>query len=128
MTFKLILMAAAGGAFGSVARFVTVSLAASTFGLGFPFGTVIVNVLGSFLMGVLVELLAIRAAPSDELRVLLGVGFLGGFTTFSAFSLDFTALAARKAYDLAVLYVVGSVLLSLLAIFAGMALVRALSP
>jgi CrcB protein len=128
MTLKLILMVAAGGALGSAARFLTVSLAASTFGLSFPYGTLIVNVMGSFLMGVLVELLAIRSAPSEELRVLLGVGFLGGFTTFSAFSLDFAALAARKAYDLALLYVVGSVLLSLLAIFAGMALVRALSP
>ncbi len=127
MTVKLILLAAIGGALGSAARFITVGLSVSALGLSFPYGTLIVNVLGSLLIGILVELLALQATASEEIRVLLGVGFLGGFTTFSAFSLDFAALFARKAHELALLYATLSVALSLLAVFAGMALVRALS-
>lgn len=123
---KLLLLAAAGGAIGSAARYLTMSYAAKAFGLHFPYGTLIVNVLGCLAMGVLIEVLALKVSASQEMRVFLGVGVLGGFTTFSAFSLDFATLAARKAHDLALLYAASSVVLSLLAIYAGMAVARAL--
>ena len=117
-----VLQVALGGAIGSVARYLTNVAVMRGIGPGFPWGTVIVNVVGSFLMGVLVVWLAekgaLRHAP------LLMTGLLGGFTTFSAFSLDAVTLWERGAVGPALVYVLGSVLVSLAALFAGMALTR----
>jgi CrcB protein len=124
--FKQILLVAAGGATGSVCRHLVGVACVRLFGIGFPWGTVAVNLLGSFAMGVLIELLARRFEMSMELRLLLATGFLGGFTTFSSFSLDAVALVERGAGLLAFAYVSGSVLLGLAALFAGLSLVRAL--
>lgn len=121
---KLILLAAAGGAFGSAARYLVNILSGQLFGLGFPWGTIAVNIAGSFLMGLVVALGALKFSLSNEMRVLIATGFLGGFTTFSAFSMDFALLVERKHYGLAGLYAAGSVTLSILALFAALLLVR----
>jgi len=94
--------------------------AARLFGLGFPAGTLIVNVAGSFLMGVLAGWFAYRTGLPQHSRLFLTTGVLGGFTTFSAFSLDAALLIERHAYGLAAAYVALSVLISVAALFAGM--------
>lgn len=102
-----------------------VNLAASRlFGFGFPFGTLIVNVAGSFMMGVLAGYFAFRMGIPQHLRLFLTTGILGGFTTFSAFSLDAALLIERHAYWLSAAYVAGSVVASLLALFAGLSIFR----
>ncbi|MGF1620451.1 MAG: fluoride efflux transporter CrcB [Rhodomicrobiaceae bacterium] len=121
---KLLLLVAAGGAFGSAARYLVNISAAALFGLAFPWGTMAVNVVGSFLMGLVIAFGAERLSMSEELRALIAVGFLGGFATFSAFSPDFAVLFERKDYGLAGLYLAGSVSLSILALFAGLMVVR----
>lgn len=88
----------------------------------------IVNVTGCFIMGLLIELMARKLDVSLEMRAFLTTGILGGFTTFSAFSLDFALLVERKAYAAAFGYCAASVTLSLVAVFAGLAIVRAISP
>lgn len=106
-----------GGALGAVARFLTVTAAARAFGGGFPWGTLAVNVAGSFLMGVLFVWLEQRGLM--RLAPLLMAGVLGGFTTFSAFSLDVLRLWQGGAVALAGVYMVASVALSVLALVAG---------
>lgn len=120
MTF---LSVALGGAIGASARFAVNLAAARLFGMGFPVGTLCVNVLGSFAMGVLAVLLLDRASP---LAPFLLTGVLGGFTTFSAFSLDTLILWERGQPGLALVYVILSVAASLLAVFAGLALGRSI--
>lgn len=121
---KLVLLAAAGGALGSSARYLATIGAGRLLGMGFPWGTLIVNFAGCFLMGLLIGWGALRGTLSNEARIFLATGVLGGFTTFSAFSADFLLLVERKDFTLAALYVAGSVILSLAAVFAGMHLVR----
>jgi fluoride exporter len=94
------------------------------FGFGFPYGTLIVNVLGSLLMGLLAGYFAFRTGIPQHMRLFLTTGVLGGFTTFSAFSLDAALLMERHAYWSAAAYMAGSVVLSLLALFAGLSLFR----
>ena len=89
-----------------------------------PTATLVVNVAGSFLLGALVELLALAWSPPHEVRIFLVSGFLGAFTTFSAFSLDVITQFERSNNTLAVLYVVASVALSVLALVAGLRLMR----
>jgi CrcB protein len=110
---------ALGGAIGASARYMTNLAALRLAGPGFPWGTLAVNVAGSFLMGLLVGLLAQRDA--QRLAPFLMTGVLCGFTTFSAFSLDALTLWERGQTGLAALYVAGSVLLSLAGIVAGVA-------
>ena len=93
-------------------------------GLGFPFATLAVNVAGSFAMGLLAGYFAYRTGVSQHMRLFLTTGLLGGFTTFSAFSLDTALLIERNAFAQAAIYVLASVLVSLLAVFAGLALFR----
>ncbi len=124
--FGLLLAAAAGGAIGAAARLAVVVAAMRLFGPAFPWGTMIVNVAGSLLMGLLVGWLATRSAGSEAMRAFLATGVLGGFTTFSAFSLDFALLWERKAHVAALAYAAGSVALSLAAVFAGLWLARLL--
>src|SRR5881409_101468 len=87
--------------------------AARMFGYGFPFGTLIVNVVGSFLMGVFAGYFAFRPGINQHMRLFLTTGVLGGYTTFSAFSLDAALLIERPSYGLAAGYVVGSIAASL---------------
>jgi CrcB protein len=119
-----LLIVALGGAAGSVARYLVTLAAGQAFGTHFPWGTLAVNIAGSFLMGLVIALGAHKLQLSNEMRLALTTGFLGGFTTFSAFSLDFAFLFERKDYTLAALYLAGSVGLSILALFAALILVR----
>ena len=82
---KLVLLVAAGGAIGAVGRYLVGVGAVRLLGFGFPWGTLIVNVLGSLLMGLLIEFIALRLSASNEVRTFLATGVLGSFTTFSAF-------------------------------------------
>lgn len=116
---------AAGGALGSVARFGLAGVFQPAGG-AFPIGIMSVNIIGSFLMGVIVELSALKLNLSPELRAFLTVGVLGGFTTFSTFSLDTVLLIQRAAPTMALLYLAGSVFLSILALCAGLWVVRLL--
>ena len=123
---QTLLCVAAGGAFGASARYLVGIASGRLFGLDFPWGTLIVNVLGCFLMGLLIEAMALRFTVHNDLRAFLAVGLLGGFTTFSAFSADFALLFERNEHLNAALYLTASVGLSVAALFAGLAVVRAL--
>ncbi|HLO78252.1 MAG TPA: fluoride efflux transporter CrcB [Magnetospirillum sp.] len=123
-SFTSILWVALGGALGSTARYLSMVVIGQTAGTGFPWGTLFVNIVGSAVMGVLAELGALAWQPSQGLRVFLTVGILGGFTTFSTFSLDVALLVERHSWAVAALYVGLSVTLSVGALFAAMAAVR----
>jgi CrcB protein len=90
----------------------------------FPFGTLVINVLGSFLMGVVVEYFALRAGLSQHARLFLTTGFLAGFTTFSTFSLEAALLVERGQGWPAAAYIAGSVILSIAGLFAAIILMR----
>ena len=117
-----LILVALGGAAGSVARFLTVTATARVAG-GWPWGTLAVNVAGGFAIGVLYILLA----PRTQLSPLLVAGFLGGFTTFSAFSLDALRLWEAGQTAQAAAYVAASVILSLAAVALGAALARSIA-
>lgn len=121
---RLLLLATAGGAIGAGTRHLVNVAALRLLGASFPWATLLVNVAGSVAMGVLVEALTRHWGGSAELRTFLATGILGGFTTFSAFSLDAWALYERGALALAVVYVTASVVLSIAGLVAGLALVR----
>jgi len=95
-------------------------------GEGFPWGTLTVNVVGCFAMGVLVELMALAWLPSAEMRAFLTVGILGALTTFSTFLLDIAVLHGRGETLLAASYILVSVVAPIVAIFAGLAVMRAI--
>lgn len=120
-----LLLVALGGAIGSVCRYLTGVLMTRLLGMAFPWGTLTVNVVGSFAIGFLTELVARKLNASMEMRLLIVVGFLGGFTTFSSFSLDTLALYERGATAAALAYILVSVTVSLLATFGGLAVGRA---
>lgn len=115
---------AAGGALGAVLRHSVNVAAVKVFGFGFPYGTLTVNVVGSFMMGALIVTFANFFTPSETLRVFLITGLLGAFTTFSTFSLDFVIIWERQEYMTSAIYLTASVILSIGALFAGMALIR----
>ncbi len=119
----MVLSIAAGGAIGSVLRFYAARVAVQMFGIEFPYGTLYVNVIGSFIMGLLVEYFG-HSTASQELRAFLAIGVLGGFTTFSTFSLDVATLYQRGETTMAALYILLSLVLSIGGIFAGMFIVR----
>lgn len=114
-----------GGGLGAGLRHLANLGALRAFGPGFPAGTMLINIAGSFAMGLFIELLMQRFGSSNELRLFIATGILGGFTTFSAFSLDFATLWQRGDTGAALGYAAGSVTFSILALFAGLALGRA---
>ncbi len=111
-----------GAGLGGALRHGVNVAAVRVLGYQFPFGTLIVNVLGSFVIGLLAGYFAFRPGIGQHMRLFLTTGLLGGFTTFSAFSLDAALLIERHAYASAAGYVVGSVFASLVALFVGLAL------
>ena len=117
-------LVAFGGAVGAVLRYGVGRWTIVALGGGFPFGTFAVNMIGGFLMGVLAGWLARFGEGGEELRLLLGVGVLGGFTTFSAFSLEVYNMITRAEVVLAAAYAVSSVAGSVLAVLAGVWLMR----
>ena len=121
--FQLLLVML-GGAVGAGARHLTGRATLAALGPAFPFGTLAVNLIGGFAMGLLVGTLARLSVPGENWRLLLGVGVLGGYTTFSAFSLDVVTMIQRGDLGVAALYVTISVVGSILALFAGLSLVR----
>lgn len=115
-----------GGAVGAGARFGLAQWVSARFAPGFPVATLVVNIAGCFIMGMLAAWLA-RSAAGEALRLFVGVGMLGGFTTFSAFSLDWWMLMERGATSAALAYVAASVIGALAAFALGIMLVRALA-
>lgn len=113
-----------GAGVGGVFRHSVNVGAARLLGFGFPYGTLTVNILGSILMGLLAELFVIRSGLPQELRLFLTTGVLGGFTTFSTFSLDAATLWERGQWGIAAGYVVLSLVLSVAGLFAGLMLIR----
>ena len=113
-----------GGGVGAALRHGINILAARTLGTGFPHGTLIINVTGSLIMGLVAAWFAFKGDASQHWRLFLTTGILGGYTTFSAFSLDAALLYERGEIGSAALYVLGSVVLSIAGLFAGLYLVR----
>jgi crcB protein len=119
-----LLLVAFGGAIGASARHLVNMASMRLAGPTFPWGTLVVNLVGCLAMGILVEVIARRLEASGALRLFLATGVLGGFTTFSAFSLDFALLWERGAAGHALAYALASVLGSLAAVFLGLWLAR----
>ena len=115
----------AGGGLGAVARYLVGMQTLRAFGPNWPYGTFTVNVVGGLCMGLLAGYLAHRGGVDQERwRVLLGVGVLGGFTTFSAFSLETALMIERRVYGQAFIYIAASVVLAVGALFIGLILAR----
>ena len=121
---KTVMAIALGGALGAVARHFISHWSVVALGNGFPWGTLTVNVVGCFALGVVVEVMALVWSPAAEWRAFLTVGVLGAFTTFSAFALDISIFHERGEMLQAILYVTVSVAGSIAAIFASMSLTR----
>lgn len=127
MTLTHILLVGAGGCIGSMARYITVISLDKKLNSFFPFGTITVNLIGSFLLGVLFTMLLKKAGlNSPEWRLFLGTGFCGGFTTFSAFAAENISLFEQKLPGTALLYISVSVIGGLLAVWLGMTVARSL--
>jgi CrcB protein len=120
-----LLAVAGGGALGSVARYLVGIYAGRMLGTGFPWGTLFVNITGSFLIGALAESFALRWDAQPSTRILLVTGICGGYTTFSAFSLEVVAMIQRGDAAMAALYVVLSVGLSIGALLLALQVMRA---
>ena len=113
-----------GGGLGAALRHLVNLTCARCLGIAFPWGTFIINISGSTVMGLIAGYLAFKGEASQPWRLFLMTGILGGYTTFSAFSLDAALLYERGEIGLAAAYAAGSVLLSIAGLFAGLALVR----
>ena len=113
-----------GGGLGAALRHLINLTCARLMGTGFPWGTFIINITGSTVMGLIAGYLAFKGEASQPWRLFLMTGILGGYTTFSAYSLDAALLYERGELMLAALYVIGSVVLSIAGLFGGLALVR----
>jgi len=113
-----------GGGLGAALRHGINLAVARMLGTAFPYGTLLINITGSFIMGLVAAYFAFKGDASQHWRLFLTTGILGGYTTFSAFSLDVALLYERGELGLAALYVLASVALSIAGLFAGLALVR----
>jgi len=113
-----------GGGIGASLRHAVNELCVRLFGLGFPIGTFLINITGSLVMGLIAGYLAFKGSAAQPWRLFVMVGLLGGYTTFSSFSLDAVTLYERGAWGAALGYVVGSVALGIIGLVAGLAVVR----
>ena len=121
MDFLLVFL---GGGLGAMTRHGVNVLTAKFWGTQFPIGTLCINILGSFAMGVVVEYWAMKSGAPQQTRLFLTTGVIGGFTTFSTFSLEVALLHSRGELLLAALYLSGSIILGIGGLYTGMALVR----
>ena len=119
-----VILVAIGGALGASSRYLSGRAIMHLLGPGFPWGTLFVNVFGGLLMGLLVGLMAFKISGGENLRLFMAVGFLGGFTTFSAFSLEMIKMIETKAFAQAGMYLGASVLFSLAAVMLGLMIAR----
>jgi CrcB protein len=126
-TWLTCLSVAAGGAIGAVLRYGVNIATAALWGMNFPIATMIVNILGSFILGACVGLFAHYGQPSAAMRTFLVTGMLGAFTTFSTFSLDNVTLFERAQYGALAFYLIGSIVLGIGAFFLALILVRTLT-
>ncbi|HVX72980.1 MAG TPA: fluoride efflux transporter CrcB [Devosia sp.] len=119
------LLVAIGGALGSMARYGTGVLVGKAWSASFPLGTMLINIVGSVAMGLFIGYL-VRTTPAwqADARLFVAVGVLGGFTTFSSFSLDAVSMLERGELGLALFYVLGSVIIGIAALFAGLVVMR----
>lgn len=124
MSANMLLSVAFGGAFGAVARYLLMSGLGHWLHAGFPYGTLVVNVIGSFALGAMIEISGLVWSPSPEMRTFLVVGILGSFTTFSTFSLDVFYLIERGQASAAALYIVASLVLAVGGLYAGLMVFR----
>ena len=113
-----------GGGVGAALRHGINLGVARMLGTAFPYGTLLINITGSFIMGLVAAYFGFKGDASQHWRLFLTTGILGGYTTFSAFSLDVALLYERGEFGMAALYVIASVALSIVGLFAGLALVR----
>jgi CrcB protein len=116
-----------GGGLGAALRHGINLASARAFGTGFPYGTLLINITGSLVMGLAAAYFAFKGDASQHWRLFLTTGILGGYTTFSTFSLDAALLYERGELGPAAIYVLASVALSIAGLFAGFALVRSFS-
>lgn len=121
MNFLLVFI---GGGLGAAARYALVSVVGKYAGTNFPWGTLAVNLIGAFLIGLAVELFALKINASEQIRLLLVTGILGGFTTFSAFSLESALMFERGNYAMLVSYIAASVIGTIFAVFVALHLGR----
>ncbi|MCD6073729.1 MAG: camphor resistance protein CrcB [Rhodospirillales bacterium] len=126
MKWTFILAVAAGGSLGSVARYLVAIGFGKLLGPKFPWGTLVINVTGSLLIGLFIGLFAVRWSLPQAVRIFLVVGICGGYTTFSTFSLDSFYLIERGEVAAAAAYMISSVVLSVGAVIAGIQIVRML--
>ncbi|OSP53455.1 fluoride efflux transporter CrcB [Pseudoruegeria sp. SK021] len=124
--YSLILLTAIGGAFGSVGRYLVGLYTNKLWGDGFPWGTIAVNIIGSFLIGLAVEAVTRTFSNSAEVRVLVITGFLGGFTTFSSFSIETMKMLERGELFQAGYYLGSTLVFGVIAVFCGLSLGKAL--
>ncbi|MDR3464355.1 MAG: fluoride efflux transporter CrcB [Xanthobacteraceae bacterium] len=116
-----------GGGLGAALRHAVNVASGRAFGTAFPYGTFIINISGSLVMGLIAGYLAFKGDAAQPWRLFIMTGVLGGYTTFSAFSLDSILLYERGELALAAFYVIGSVALAILGLFAGLTLMRQLT-
>ena len=121
---QTLLFIGAGGALGAMLRYLVVLASSRVFGASFPYGTLTVNIVGSVLMGMIVAHAMHHESLSDEMRGLIITGFLGGFTTFSAFSLDVVSLFERGDNMAVIGYIMGSIILSVVGLMLGMSVIK----
>jgi len=116
----MILSIAVGGAVGAVGRYLTMVGFGHWVGHSFPYGTLVINIIGSLILGAVIEVIALTWSPSEAFRSFLVIGMLGSFTTFSTFSLDVMTLIERGEFLSAASYIIASVVVSVAALFFGM--------
>lgn len=124
MNLTNVLAVALGGSLGSAARYLVGVGVGKLFASSFPLGTLIINVVGSFILGALIEAFALRWSASEAMRAFLTIGICGGFTTFSTFSMDTVFLMQKGGVFLPLIYVVASVVLSVTALYVALYLMR----
>lgn len=123
-TILQISLVALGGAVGAVGRYLMSGFIGKLAGAGFPYGTLAVNILGGFLMGILIAIITKYGDGAKNIHLLLATGVLGGFTTFSAFSLEVVNMFEQGNIALAIIYIASSVLGACLALWCGLILVK----